>query len=305
MKPGEADGAWREHSGAVWGLAYRMLGVAADADEITQDTFERALRSAPELDRSPRPWLLRVAANLARDRLRSRRRRSYIGPWLPAPADVDALPDPALGPEARVSAREAGSYAFLLALEALTPNQRAVLLLRDVLGWSVAETAAALDLTPSNTKTTHHRARRAMADYEARKRPLDSEQQQRMTQALMAFAMALSSPDENALQALFTREAKLLSDGGGRFFAARKPVFGARRIGRMYWKLARRKDDRPAPDVQLATLNGAPALVARLSGQPADEADRWVLRLECDEHGAITELHSILAPGKLTAVFPP
>src|SRR5262249_47728960 len=154
-----------------------LTGSAADAEDLVQSTFERALLRPPkDLDRELRPWLVRVAMNLGRDLLRKRKRRPYKGPWLPSPLETGSEASPPSfelelptgeSPEARYDWLESVSFAFLLALEALTPTQRAVLILRDVFDYSVAETAAALGLSAANVKTSHHRARRAMAAYEA------------------------------------------------------------------------------------------------------------------------------------------
>jgi len=283
------------HRGAAWGLAYRMLGAAADADDVVQDAFVRALERKPATDRSLRPWLLQVVANLARDALRRRRRRRYVGPWLPSPVDVDSLPDPREGPEARVSTAEASSYAFLVALEALTPNQRAVLLLRDVLGWSTPETATALGISDGSAKVTLHRARRALDGYEPRhEAPSDAVQG-----ALMAFMTALLQDDGAALEALMAREAVLLSDGGGRFFAARKPVVGAARIAKVYRTLAARYAGRDPGSLQFIHVNGQPALRAQLHEPLPGDASAWVFRVDLDAHGRIVALHSILSPDKL------
>src|SRR5687768_14484375 len=130
------------HRKLLWSICYRMTGVAADADEIVQETFARALEEKPSTDRDVRPWLVKVAVNLCRDALRRRRRQPYVGPWLPSPADLteEAAPSlsdesPPLDPLARYELAETGSYAFLLAAEALTPTQRAVILLSDVLDY--------------------------------------------------------------------------------------------------------------------------------------------------------------------------
>src|SRR5436190_13607733 len=126
-----------------------MTGNAADADDIVQDTFVRALeKRATDMEAPLRPWLINVAMNLSRDQLRRRRRREYFGPWLPAPVltegnDGSALDRPVMEstPARRYDIMESVSMAFLLALEALTPAQRAVLILRDVFDYSTNETA--------------------------------------------------------------------------------------------------------------------------------------------------------------------
>ena len=157
----------------VWALCYRMTGSAADADDLVQETFLRAIERPPaRTDKPWRPWLVRVAMNLARDVLRRRRRFAQRQPWLPSPietGDESAPPAYELPPESgsptegRYELLESVSFAFLLALEALTPGQRAVLLLRDVFDYCVRETADALGMNEPAVKTTHHRARRAMA----------------------------------------------------------------------------------------------------------------------------------------------
>src|SRR5262249_19652970 len=152
-----------------------MTGVAADADDLVQETFLRAIERPRAADAALRPWLVGVARNLARDQRRRRRRRGWSGPWLPSPVETgDDEASPSFEPsatEGRYDLLESCTFAFLLALEALTPQQRAVLLLREVFDYSVTETAAALDLSTANVKTTHHRARRAMAAYDAHRRP--------------------------------------------------------------------------------------------------------------------------------------
>src|SRR6185436_13556133 len=160
----------------LWGLCYRMTGNAADADDLVQETFVRAIeKPPPRTDEPLRPWLVRVAMNLSRDLLRRRKREGYTGPWLPSPVPTDdeespASYEPATGgedsPVARYDLKESISFAFLLALEALTPSQRAVLLLRDVFDYSTSETAEALGITEANTKVVLLRARRNMKEYD-------------------------------------------------------------------------------------------------------------------------------------------
>src|SRR5262245_47569675 len=150
--------AFEAHRRLLWSLCYRMTGVAADADELVQETFLRAQEARPSRARPLRPWLVKVAVNLSRDALRRRRRRDYTGPWLPAPVDLSSgqaeplgagadEPSTEDGPERRLELRDTGSYAFLVAAEALTPTQRAVLLLCDVLEYAGREAAEALGIS--------------------------------------------------------------------------------------------------------------------------------------------------------------
>src|SRR5581483_1298161 len=161
---------WFEnHRAFLWGLSYRITGSAEDADDVVQDTFVRACRHAPAHLDNPRQWLMRIAINLGRDVLRRRKRRGYVGPWLPTlveTGDDDSPPsfEPAFDGqtlEARYDLLESASLAFLQALEALTPTQRAVLLLRDAFDYTAAEVAAVIDTTEGNVRIIHMRARRA------------------------------------------------------------------------------------------------------------------------------------------------
>jgi len=149
----------------LWGLCYRMTGVAADADELVQETFARAIeRPPPAVDEDWHRWLVRVATNLSVDRLRARRRRAYSGSWLPSPVEtpdvLESVTDERAGVEANYQRLESVSYAFLLALEALAPKARAVLILCDVFDYPAGEVAALLDTSESNVRVLHHRARR-------------------------------------------------------------------------------------------------------------------------------------------------
>src|SRR5262245_2483200 len=176
LRMGSLTAAFVADRPLLWGLCYRLTGSAADADDIVQETFARAVEHPPQrLDEPWRPWLVRVAVNLARDLLRRRRRRRYVGPWLPSPIDTaDEAAVPAVEPAlpggdttaGRYDMLESVSYAFLIALEALSPQQRAVLLLRDVFDYDVRETADALGVSEASVKVTHHRARARMAAYD-------------------------------------------------------------------------------------------------------------------------------------------
>jgi len=295
--------AFREHRRMLWGLAYRMTGSAADADDVVQETFARAVERPPARTDEPlRPWLVQVAVNVARDALRRRKRRGYVGPWLPSPVEgVDDLAGPPAGAtDARYELRESASYAFLVALEALAPRQRAVLLLRDVLDYSVREAAEALGLSEPNVKTMHHRARRVMASYDATRRPSMAELAAETRSALERFLGAIMSQDAAAAQACLADGARLVSDGGGEFRAALRPVLGPDRITRFFLGLTR-KIGVPAR-FEVRTLNGLPALVMEYD-RPHDRwARRFVVRCDVDSRGAIHAVHVLSASAKLARV---
>lgn len=150
----------RTHQRHLRVLCYRMTGSAADADDLVQETFARALSRPAESVAAPKAWLTQVAMNLARDLLRKRRRMEHATPWPPETAVEVGGEAPT--PEQRYHLMESASFALLLALETLSARQRAVLLLREVLEYSVRETAVALGISENNVRRIHLRARRAI-----------------------------------------------------------------------------------------------------------------------------------------------
>jgi RNA polymerase sigma-70 factor (ECF subfamily) len=299
--PAQVEEAFREHRSFLWGLSYRLTGSAADADDVVQETFVRALRHPPARTGEPwRPWLVRVALNLGRDVLRRRRRRGYEGAWIPSPLAEPV--DPAPGPAARYDRLESVTLAFLLALEALTPAQRAVVILRDVFDYSVREAAQALEMTDANVKTSHLRARRALAAYDAARPPRTAEHRARTREVLERFLTCLAGHDVPGLQALLAEDVVSLSDGGGEFHAARRPVRGRDAVTRLFFGVARQGGAPRA--VEIRTLNGLPALVAELAPRGGAWASRIVIQCEIDASGRITRLYGVLASRKLTAVAP-
>src|SRR5262249_45694384 len=211
-------------------LAFRMTGSAADAEEIVQETFTRALAPPPGTTVGP-SWLLSVAANLSRDRLRRRKRMSYVGPWLPSAVEAEPEPE-TLHPERHYGLRESASFAFLLALEPLTSRQRAVLLLRDVFDLSVEETAAVLKMGPGAVRVMHHRARAALAGYDERRSLPTRERLGLVRRALERLADAVSTGDPAQVEAVLAEHAALHADGAGRFGAVRQIVHGAKTVAR-------------------------------------------------------------------------
>lgn len=257
----------------LWGVCYRMLGTAADADDLVQETFARALAHPPlDFERELRPWLLRVALNLARDQLRRRKLERYSSSWLPGPIETppdDPRFEGSESPEARYGKLESVSFAFLRALEVLTPVQRAVLILRDVLDLSVRETAELLELGEPNVKTTHHRARALMADYEAHRRPPTRATQRANQAALRAFLVHLAANNIEALKRLLSAEVVAHNDADPDQLAARRAVTGFESV-----LMFNRKTANVVQRLATCTLNGCPALLLELGERRTPSSGR-------------------------------
>lgn len=296
--------AHREH---LWGLCYRVTGSAADAEDLVQETFERALEKPPaDTTRPWRPWLARVATRLAIDALRRRRTRAYVGPWLPSPVETPPGGEPAAveaDAETRYGLRESVSFAFLRALEALAPVPRATLVLRDALGYSGPEAAEILGVSPENVRVILHRARKALADYEARRQPPSPEVDAAHQQALQRFMAALVTGDVQRIAACLAEDARATSDGAGRYRAATKPVLGRDNVAKFFAGVLRRS---PTPAVlELRWLNGRPGVLTCITPRHARDAPRSCMTLDLDGDGRIEELHIVTAPEKLLALrFP-
>lgn len=287
----------------LWGYCYRLTGSAADAEDLVQETFVRAMERPPADTSKPwRPWLVRVATNLVKDAARKRQRRNYIGPWLPSPIVTDDVATASRGGdvEGRYELMESVSVAFLLALEVLTPSQRAVLLLRDVYGDTVQETADTLDLTPANVKTTLHRARQALAAYDATGRLPSGERLRRTREVLERLLEALAVRDVDRIEALLSDGVTALSDGGGQFYAAKVPVLGRQKVALLYSRIAPGADEKIG--LEFCLLNGQPAVVIERPEAPEGFATFLTMTIDIDTEGKITHTYVCLAPDKLTDV---
>jgi len=301
-----------DHKRFLWGICYRMTGSAADAEDIVQETFVRALEKPPaDMEAPLRPWLAKVAVNLSRDQLRRRRRREYFGPWLPAPVmtegesplEFDQAPTQETSPVARYDLMESVTIAFLSALEALTPAQRAVLLLRDVFDYSTDETAAALEMTGSNVKVTLHRARRIMEAYHKYRLGDLSGRAAQMRETLQHFLSRLATGDIAGLEQMLAADVVLVSDGGAEVNGLAEPVFGRNKVLRLVSKLYKAK--RSVTRTSLSVLNGEPAiLVERHKVQPG-HASFFTMHCELDDQHHLRRLHFVFAPSKLSALKHP
>jgi RNA polymerase sigma-70 factor (ECF subfamily) len=278
--------------------------VAADADDVVQEAFARAVEAPSLLEGGDlERWLVRVATNLSLDSLRRRRRRRYHGPWLPSPLETDETIDVAdadsAGAPHRVERAEQVSYAFLVALEALSPRARAALLLVDVLDYPVADVARILDTSEGNVRVLHHRARRTLARFDVEV-VASPQVRGRQRAALEKLLLCMINQDAAGMEALLTDDVRSITDGGGRYTALREPLVGRGAVTRFHLETARRRA--PISTTELRSINGVAALVVVTRPLRRQMAPRLVLRCEVDADGRIRELHTILDPRKLTAV---
>jgi len=294
----------------LWGLAYRLTGSAADADDVVQEAFVRWLERAPDGDLPPDAWLVRVATRLGIDALRARRRRTYVGAWLPAPVGrsddewIESYANSEPDPELRYGLLESVTFAFLIALEALSARQRAVLLLRDVLGYSAAETAALVGMREGNVRVLHLRARRALASYDQARCVPTPELRARHRAALEHLLGALGAQDAHALEALLADAVRTVTDGGGEYTALLAPLVGRERVALFYLRAAL---NRAAGGVtaEIRLVNGLPAAVLTLARPVRRQAPLTVMTLACALDGRVQAIHTVLASEKLAALGVP
>ena len=276
---------FQQYRSRLFGLAYRMLGTPADAEDVLHDAWLRwDAQDADALD-DAEAWLVTVTTRLSLDRLRRARteRQHYPGPWLPEPllAEADS-------PDATLERSESLTLSFLTLLERLSPDERAAFLLRDVFDYSHAETAAMLGIAEDACRQRVHRAKARLREGRPRF-SVDAQMQQRM---LQRFIAAMEHPSLDALRALFAEDAVHIADGGGLASATLRPLHGAERLARLYLQIAHNTQDKPLHSSVLM-LNGAPALLTW-------EGDSLVtaMWIECDDE-RIVAMHALRHPGKL------
>ena len=240
--------------GRLFGLAYRMLGSRADAEDVVQETYVRWHQVAPGTVENSEAWLVTTTRRLAIDRLRRLKteREAYVGPWLPEPIVAPAPPDRNLDLAADLS------IAFLTLLERLAPEERAAFLLHEVFDVGYREIASVIDRSEAATRQMVHRARERVRD--DRKR-FDVTETTKAT-LLQQFMAAMEARDEQALISLFAPDATWTADGGGKAGAAPLPIVGADRIARLVLGL-REKFWAPNRAVEVATINGETGLLIR------------------------------------------
>ena len=236
------------HRGRLLGLAYRMLGSRSDAEDVVQDAY---LRFAGAQDvHNEEAFLVTVVTRLCLDRLKSARaqREVYVGPWLPEPVfDAEGL-----SADAATELADDLSFALLLALDRLSPLERAAFLLHDVFDTPFPEIATMLDRTEAACRQLASRARRAVRD----ERPAPAKAPDNHARLLQAFSDAVASGNVARLAELLRADAVALTDGGGRKTAARNPIIGAEKIARFFIGIAAKN---AGHDIRIepAMINGA------------------------------------------------
>jgi RNA polymerase sigma-70 factor (ECF subfamily) len=284
------DTAFEGQRGTLFGLAYRMLGSAAEAEDIVQETYLR-LRSAHEEPRDVRAFAVTVATRLCLDQLKSARaqRESYIGPWLPEPIRTTEEMFRET-PEGAVSAEESISLAFLVLLESLGPVERAVFLLRDVFDYDYGEIATTVGRSEGNCRQILRRARLAVDERRPRFVPT-REQHRAMT---LRFIAAAAEGDMSPLLAMLADDVTAWSDGGGKVAAALNPIVGKDRVFR-FLQGVRRKE--PVASIDVADINGQPGIIFRARNGKSSNVLQLGLR-----DGLIAAIYIIGNPDKLAAI---
>ena len=281
-----ADPATEEflaHRNLLFTVAYEMLGSAADAEDVLQETWLRWAGVDLDTVHDQRAYLVRVTTRQALLRLRTlgRRKESYVGPWLPAP--LLTAPDVAED----VELADSVSMAMLLVLETLTPTERAVFVLREVFDVDYEEIADAVGKNPATVRQIAHRARAHVAA----RRPRDVVSAAETRHALEAFQRAADTGDLQDLLDLLAPDVVFLGDGGGVVRAVLSPVVG---VGKVAAVLAAGLARIDAASLRHAQINGYPALVLRVDG----EADT-VVAARIDD-GLISGLYAVRNPAKLS-----
>ncbi len=281
-----ATEAFLAHRNLLFTAAYELLGSAADAEDVLQETWLRWVDVDLDTVRDQRAYLVRIATRQALGRLRAlgRRKESYVGPWLPEP--LLTAPDVAED----VELAESVSMAMLLVLETLTPTERAVFLLREVFALEYDEIAEAVDKSQAAVRQIAHRAR----SHVAARRPRGAVSADETREALGAFQRAIETGDLQSLVDVLAPDVVLLSDGGGVKQALLQPITGAHRVARLLgFGLPRVVGEVSVEPVQ---INGGPALIVRLDG----EIDN-IVAVRIDD-GLVTGLYIVRNPQKLSHV---
>jgi RNA polymerase sigma-70 factor (ECF subfamily) len=268
-------------------LAYRMLGSVAEAEDVAQDAWLRWRGADRAAITDPAAWLVRTATRLCLDRLRAEktRREAYRGPWLPEPLIEELAEDP-------LERAEEVSVAFLLALERLSPLERAVFLLHDVFDADFTAVAETLGRSEAACRQLAVRAR----DHVRQTRPRFSVGQEEASRLALAFMDAARNNDLDALRNLLAEDAVLISDGGGKRAAALRPMVGRDDILALFKGLRWRNNWLTAPTVRLVRVNGYLGAILDTDEGPV------TIAFQPGDQGRLSAIYMVVNPEKLTRV---
>lgn len=289
-----ATQVFADHRELLFSVVYNMLGSVADTDDVLQDTWlawasRNRAADAGEIE-IPRAYLVRIAVNtaLARQTLISRRKETYVGPWLPEPLVSDE------GADESAERTEAVSMALLVVLETLTPLERAVFVLHEVFGYAHTEIAAILDRSPSAVRQLAHRAR----EHVHARRPRYQADPKVQRQVTERFLRAALSGDLADLMELLAPDVTLWTDGGGKARAAAlRPIQGADRVARTIAGATGR--NRWPLNIRYRTVNGDPSAVL-FTGK---DAPFGVMVLDLDPEGnRVRGVYAVTNPDKLAHI---
>lgn len=286
-----ATDVFEEHRPVLIGVAYRMLGRIADAEDVVQEGWLRWSAASREDVREPRAFLVRIVTRLAIDRLRAigARREAYVGPWLPEPLVTDfgpTVPDTA----ERAVLAESVSVAVLVVLESLSPLERAVFVLREAFGFPYAEIATTLDRTEAAVRQLAGRARRHVEERKPRY-DVDPARRRALTERFLAAA---AGGDIDALLALLAPDVRLVGDSGGRSKAPLRILESADKVGRFLLAVA--QEQTPDLEIRFLELNGGPAVLMLSGGKPDS-----VVQVDVRD-GVIQCVYIVRNPDKLAAL---
>ncbi len=274
-------------------IAYEILGSATEADDVLQDGYLRWADVDLSTVRDTKSYLAQLVTRQALNALRAdaRRREEYVGPWLPEPLLLDEQ-----DPSADVVLAESVSMAMLVLLETLSPDERAVFVLREVFGFDYGEIAEAVGKPAPTVRQVAHRAREHVR---ARRRRFESVDADRNAEITAQFLATASSGDVEALMTMLAPDATWTADSGGVVSAARRPVVGAERVARAITGLMRRATQIAALRVEMVTCNSAPAVLLYLGEQL-----EGLITLEIADD-KITNFYVMRNPEKLAALATP
>ncbi|MCK8645352.1 RNA polymerase sigma-70 factor [Mycobacterium colombiense] len=271
-------------------IAYEMLGSATEADDVLQDSYLRWAAVDLATVRDTKSYLAQLVTRQALNSLRAgaRRREDYVGPWLPEPLLLEEQ-----DPSADVVLAESISMAMLVLLETLSPDERAVFVLREVFGFDYAEIAEAVGRPAPTVRQVAHRAREHVR---ARRKRFDAVDPERNAEITAQFLATAAGGDVEALMTMLAPDATWTADSGGVVSAARRPVVGAEKVARAIAGLMRRGAATGAMRVDMVTCNSAPAVLLYLG-----ERLEGVITLEI-AGDKITNFYVMRNPQKLAAL---